>query len=133
MGHYIFNPIHDGPFWGCSCMSGTPSLKSVTHILSNLTHISIFSPEILTFVISRNTDIDCILIHNFYFFKVFLSFNKHGSSFVDVDKIGHFRPYIKVFWNKSCDIIIFVHDVTNEILYDSNKLYCVCGHVTEVW
>ena len=78
-------------------MSGTPSLKSVTHILSNLTHISIFSPEILTFVISRNTDIDCILIHNFYFFLVFLSFNKHGSSFVDVDKIGHFRPYIKVF------------------------------------
>ena len=74
-----------------------PSLKSVTHILSNLTHISIFSPEILTFVISRNTDIDCILIHNFYFFLVFLSFNKHGSSFVDVDKIGHFRPYIKVF------------------------------------
>ena len=26
-----------------------------------------------TFVISRNTDIDCILIHNFYFFLLCLS------------------------------------------------------------
>ena len=31
-----FNPIQDGPFWGCSQMGETkrsPSLKSVTHIL----------------------------------------------------------------------------------------------------
>ena len=31
-----FNPIQDGPFWGCSRMGETkrsPSLKSVTHIL----------------------------------------------------------------------------------------------------
>ena len=90
------NPIQDGLFWGCSWMEGggqkgPPSLKSVTHMLqwSNLaqlyltqsrskkymnrpTHplssadICIFSLEISKFCYTRNTDIDCILIHNFY-------------------------------------------------------------------
>ena len=35
------------------------------------TDISIFHWKSVTFVISRNTDIDTILIHNFYFFKTF--------------------------------------------------------------
>ena len=41
--------------------------------------------------ISRNTDIDCILIHNFYFFYLFVSLSK-----------------IKVFRNKDYDFITFV-------------------------
>ena len=90
------NPIQDGLFRGCSRMRGggrkkAPSLKSVTHILqcSNLaqlyltqrrlkkymnrvTHplssadIRIFHRKSANFAVSRNTDIDCILIHNFY-------------------------------------------------------------------
>ena len=92
------NPIQDGPFRGCS-----RSPKSVTHTpqwwnfawlyhtwrrskkyINHVTHpldsadISNFSPAISIFcyismVISRNTDIDCILIHNSQFFSLFLS------------------------------------------------------------
>ena len=39
-------------------------MNHVTHILSS-TDISIFHQKLATFVISRNTDIDCILIYNF--------------------------------------------------------------------
>ena len=38
--------------------------KNMTHPLI-FSEINIFSPEISTFVISRYTDVDCILIHNF--------------------------------------------------------------------
>ena len=47
-----------------------------------------------TFVVSRNTDIDCILIHNFnfFFFWVFIDyFNKQSCNFDDVSKIGYSR------------------------------------------
>ena len=91
------NPIQDGLFWGCSRMGGQkgpPSLKSVKLILqwSNLAqlyltqrrskkiyesrdtplefcwHQHFFKRKSANFAISRNTDIDCILIHNFYLF-----------------------------------------------------------------
>ena len=96
------NPIQDGLFWGCSRMEEPkrpiPTLKFVTHILqwwnlaqlyltqrrsknymNHVTHslisadIGIFSSKISNFAISRNTDIDCVLIHNFYLFSLFLS------------------------------------------------------------
>ena len=87
-----------GFFGGCSRIGvggqkGPPSLKSVTHILqwwnlaqlyltqrrskkymNHATHllssadISIFSPGINKFCYTRNTDIDCFLIHNFHLF-----------------------------------------------------------------
>ena len=88
---YPRNPIQDGLFRGCSRMGR--SLKSVTHIIQwwklaqlyltqrrskkymnyvtlplSSADISIFSTEISNFAISRNTDIDCILIHNLYLF-----------------------------------------------------------------
>ena len=88
-----FNPIQDGHFWGCSRRGGLPksppSLKSVTHILQWWNALPKEDPKIYQlrdtppefcwnqhffhqksayFVISRNTDIDCILIHNFLFF-----------------------------------------------------------------
>ena len=88
------NPIQDGLCRGCSRMRGggkkCPSLKSVTHILqwwnlaqlylsqrkskkymNHVTHPWVlltsvfFHRESANFDISRNTDIDCILIHNF--------------------------------------------------------------------
>ena len=91
------NPIEDRLFRGCSRMGegqkGPPSLKSVTHILQwwNLASYTLpkedpkniwitwHTPWILltsiffhlkpaNFAISRNTDIDCILMHNFHFF-----------------------------------------------------------------
>ena len=91
------NPIQDGLFRGYSRMGrgqkGPPFLKSVKHILqclnlaqlyltqrrskkymNHVTHplssadISIFQRKSANFAISRNTDIDCILIHDFYLF-----------------------------------------------------------------
>ena len=94
----VFNPIQDGLFRGCSRMGrgskkAPPSLKFITHILqwwnlaqlyltqrrskkymNHVTHplssadISIFHRKSANFAISRNADIDCILIHNFYLF-----------------------------------------------------------------
>ena len=47
-------------------------------------------------LISRNIDIDCILIYNFKFFKRFWvfkgCFNKHGWNFDDVSKTGNAKP-----------------------------------------
>ena len=43
----------------------------------------------------RNTQIDCILIHNFSFLKLFLVFKgtiNHGCNFYDVSKISYSRP-----------------------------------------
>ena len=84
-----FNPIQDGPFRGFSGMA--PSLKchiscndETWHIYTlskedpkNINHlkhplssadISIFYQKLAIFVTSINTDIDFILVLNFYFF-----------------------------------------------------------------
>ena len=89
----ILNPIQDRLFRGCSRMGGGGrGLKSVAHILQwrNLPKgdpkniwITWHTPWVLltsafflrksaNFAISRNTNIDCILIHNFYLFWLFL-------------------------------------------------------------
>ena len=97
VGWVLLNRIQDGHFQGCSRMGGwqkgSPYLKSVTHILQwwNLTVVpylrkiqknicitwhtswvlltsAFFHWKSAIFAISRNTDIDCILVHNFYFF-----------------------------------------------------------------
>ena len=85
-----FKPIQDGLFRGCSRMGRGPS---VTHILqwwnlaqlyltqrrskkymNHVTYplssadISIFHQKSANFPISRNTEIDCVLIHYFYLF-----------------------------------------------------------------
>ena len=98
----IFNPIQDGPFRGCSQMWAgvkTPPLPKICHTyptimklgtvmrylkkiqkhINHATHplssadISISHRKSAIFIISRNTDIDCILVHNLSFFKPFLS------------------------------------------------------------
>ena len=108
-----------------------PSLKPVTHILqwwswyikkiqkiyksrdTPLKACSIFYRKSENFVISRNTDIDWILIdiNNFFNFVWVLKvcFNKHGCNFDDISKL-------KVFWKESYDVIISVDNVTNKIL-----------------
>ena len=93
--------------------SPPPSLKSVTYILqwwnlaqlylterrskkyiNHMAHplssadISIFHRKSAIFIISRNTNVDCILMYNF--FKG--CFDKHGCNFHDISKIGYSRP-----------------------------------------
>ena len=55
-----------------------PYLKEIQKSYNHLTHplssadISIFHQKSAFFIISRNTNIDCILIHNLYLFLIFL-------------------------------------------------------------
>ena len=65
-----------------------------------------FQLKSANFAISRNTDIDCILIHN-YFFQLFLMMSAKMVT------LGLLK--INVFWNKGYDVIILVYDVTNKI------------------
>ena len=59
---------------------------------------------------SRITDKDCILIHNFFFFLMLP---------VKLATLGLFK--IKIFQDKGYEVIISFHDVTNKILSrDSN-------------
>ena len=78
---YIFNPIQDGHFRGCSRM-GTQkaTLPKICHtyltimklgtvipyqIINHVTHLLSSTDILLTFIISRNTDIHWVLTHNF--------------------------------------------------------------------
>ena len=113
----ILNPFQNGLFRGCSRMGGAkkhPS-QNLPHIFYNNEtwhsyivpkedpkNIKIHNPEFCWchyffspatfFVISRNTDIDCIS-NSFNFFWVRKRcLNKHGCNFYDVSKIGYSRP-----------------------------------------
>ena len=77
--------------------------------------------------ILRNTDIDCILKHNFNSFNFFESWKASLIHMVVIlmmqaklVTLGLLK--IKTFWNKGYGVIISAHDVTNRILLrDSNK------------
>ena len=71
--------MQEEPFWGCSWIGGsikTPLIK-ICHTYPKMMKLGtviayqkkiqkIYKPhDTATFVISGNTDIDCILIHNF--------------------------------------------------------------------
>ena len=64
--------------------------KHINHVTKPLSSadITTFLPAIRTFVISRNKDIDCILMHSFYCFELFRvfkgCFDKHGCNFDDI-------------------------------------------------
>ena len=78
-----FNPIQDGYFRGCSRMGVTrippcpskicrtyPTMMKLGTVIPYLKKIQkilkiFFHRKSASFVISRNTDIDCILVHNF--------------------------------------------------------------------
>ena len=112
-------------------------MNHVTYPLS-FADISIFHRKSADFAISRNTDIDCILIHNFL---ILLSFIESWK-IVLVNMViilmmsakmatPGFRK-IKVFWKKGYDVIIFTNGVPNKTLLRDTKLYCRCGYVTKV-
>ena len=86
-----------------------------------------FFSENRKFAISRNTDIDCNLIHKFLFYLTFLELwkivliNMVTIFMMSAKMVTPGLLKIKGFWNKGCDIIISVHDVANKILSrDSN-------------
>ena len=86
--------------------------------------IAIFHQKSASFVISRKTYIDCILIHIFmfsnfltFFESVKVIFRKMVSILMRSAKsaiLGHLK--IKVFWTKGYGVMISVHDFTNKIL-----------------
>ena len=73
-----------------------------------------------TFFITRNTDIDCNLIHNsncFIFFESLKVFFKHDYNLTMSTKLATLDFLkIKIFWSKGFDVVAFSHDVTNNIL-----------------
>ena len=63
----------------------------------NSANISVFCQWKLTiFVLSENTVIGCILVHNFNFLNIFQIFkyflNRHSYNFDDISKIEYSRP-----------------------------------------
>ena len=102
------------------------SPKITRHTPGVLLTSAFFHLKSVNFAISRNTDIDCILqiisssFNLFWVFKVF--FNKLVAILMMSAKMATLVLLkIKLFWNKGYDVIIYVHDVTNQILScDSN-------------
>ena len=99
--------------------------KYVTHPLSSA-KISIYNQKSAAFVISRSKDINCILIHNFQFFWLFLIFKSCFNKPIFIMSAKLATPgllKIKPFKNKAYDIITSIHDITNKILlHDSNYM-----------
>ena len=94
-------------------------MNHVTHPLS-FADISIIYRKSTNVAISRNTDVvDCIFTRNFFFFlsllKVILI---HIAAILMISAkmatLGLLK--IKVFGNKGYEVMICVHDVTNNIL-----------------
>ena len=86
----------------------------VTHTLRSA-DISIFHQKSATFVISRNSDRDCILIHNSNFFKCLLVlkafFNKHERNFDNTSKLESNYIVDIVMWPKYGNSIISMREV----------------------
>ena len=84
--------------------------------------LAFFHWKSVTFVISRNTDIDSILMHNLYFFFNFFGFLKVFLinvvviliMSVKVTTLGLLK--INIFWNRGYSIINFAQDITHKIL-----------------
>ena len=85
-------------------------------------HQHFFHWKSANFVISRKTDIDCILVHNFNFFLAFLKslkiflINLIIILMMSAKMATPGLLKITVFWNKGYDVIISVDEVTNKIL-----------------
>ena len=96
-------------------------MNYVTHPLSSA-YISIFPQEISKFALSRNTDIDCMLIHNFQFFLTYFESLRISLTNIiailimsaKIATIGFLK--IKVFWNKKYNVIISANGIINQFL-----------------
>ena len=77
---------------------------------------------------SENTDIDCILVHNFYFFQLFWVFKDFLVNIFTILMISAKLATpnllkIKIFQNKGYDVIISDYDVTNKFFsHESNYI-----------
>ena len=88
-------------------------------------HIIIFYQKLPSFVISRNTNIDWVLILSFYLLLAFkCSFNKNGFNFNDGSQICYSRASeAKGIFNKAYDVVSFAYNVPNKkLLCDSNYI-----------
>ena len=97
-------------------------MNHVTHPLS-FADISIIYRKSTNIAISRNTVVvDCIFTRNFFFF--FIVFKSLKVILIDIAAILMISAKmatlgllkIKVFGNKGYEVMICVHDVTNNIL-----------------
>ena len=104
-------------------------MNHVTHPLGTA-DISFFFTGNLQLLLHQQIwimDIDCILVHNFYFFWPFFESLKFVlinmvAILIMSAKLGTLSFLkIKVFWNKSSDVIISVHDITSKILSHSSN------------
>ena len=82
-----------------------------------------FSP-VAIFVISRNKDENCILIHSLWLFWLLINFfNQHDCILMMAAKLATSDLEIKPFLNKGSGVKISVYDVTNKVLLsDSNNI-----------
>ena len=138
------NPIQDVPFWGCALMKGKKApcpkiwrayptmtklgtvnltqsrsrkyINYVTHPLSFAAISIFFTIYQHFFVLPGNTDKNCILLHNSFEFLWVLKgvLIKIFAILMMLATTGLFT--VMVLWNKGYDVIIFVHNVTNQIL-----------------
>ena len=102
-------------------------MNHVTHPWVLLTS-EIFHLKSANFVMSRNTDIDCILIHNFQFLNFSWVFQDFLINLVTIMMMSAkmATPSLlktTVFWNKGYHATFPVDDITNKILSrDSNYI-----------
>ena len=98
-------------------------LKKIQKIFESCDINILFHWKSATFLILRNTDRDCILVHNFEFFLclklVLINVLAILMMWAKLATLDLFK--IKVFWSKSYDIIIFFHDVSNKILLGNSN------------
>ena len=110
----LFRMVIFGAAHGWGRAKGPPSLKSISHTLQR------WNMGQLYLVISRNTDIDCILIQ----FLILLTFREFLKIFL-INLVINLMMSAKmatpgllkltVYWNKRYDVIIPVDDVTNQV------------------
>ena len=117
--------------WGYSCTLPKEDPKNIWitwHPSWFLLTSAFFHQKSANFAMSENTDIDCILVHNFYFFNFFWVFKDFLVNMFTILMISAKLATpnllkIKIFQNKGYDVIISDYDVTNKFFsHESNYI-----------
>ena len=99
--------------------------KKITwHTTRVLLTSEFFRWDLSIFIISGNTDRNCILVNFAYFFDLYWvsqgCFNQHDAALMFLAKLA-ISGLLKVrFWNKGNDVIISLHDVTTKFYHVFN-------------
>ena len=104
------------------------------HVPWVLLRSAFFHQKSASFAISEN--IDCILVHNFFFFWVFKDFflvNRVIILMMSAKLATAGCLKISIFQYKGYDVIIVEYEVTNKNFIMWFKLYCRFSLVTKVW